>query len=320
MKKMTRKLLLSVLSVVLTVVALGTTTFAWFTITNTATVQPFEADIIADSGIQIAVGTAGSDPLTLEWKSTLTTLDIINYMEATYGVDGFRFNHVTTPDGRNFFTLGTIGVGDGTTSGYLTLPLHFRSDSTSKINWSYVSLTGADSSFTTRVAFTDSKGVARSANSSLLVNPADAMRISITGNQIVEVETVPTVVNVTTAYENPLSTTNTVLGELAAADLRGTTELVQSIPTYIGVNGAQNYFYRSNAILPGGINAVTTVATLTSVTNSPILDMTADQSATADAEYYGQVTVRIWFEGWDAEGYNALLGKTILASFRFQGA
>ena len=315
MKKITRKLVLSVLSVVLTVIALGTTTFAWFTITNTATVQPFEAEVIADSGIQIAIGTAGSDPLTLEWKSTLTTLDIINYMTATYGADGFRFNHVTSQDGRNFFTLGTTGIGDGTTSGYLQLPLHFRSDSTSQINWSYVSLTGTETSFTTRVAFTDSKGVAHSANSALLVNPADAMRVSMTGNQ--NIESVPTVTTV--AYENPLSSTNTVLGGLVAEDLRGITEDVQGVPTHVGVDGAQNYFYKSNAILPGGSDAVTTVATVTSISSTLILDMLADQSGIADAEYYGQVTVRVWFEGWDAEGYNALLGKTILASFRFSG-
>ena len=56
MTKMTRKLLLSIITVVLTVVALGTTTFAWFTLTNTAQIQEFEAKIIADSGIEIAIG------------------------------------------------------------------------------------------------------------------------------------------------------------------------------------------------------------------------------------------------------------------------
>jgi len=310
MNKITRKLVLSVLSVVLTVVALGTTTFAWFTITNTATVQPFQAEVIADSGIQIAIG--NGDPLTLEWKTTLTTQDIINYMTLTYGADGFRFNHVTSPDGTNFYTLGTVGIGAGTTEGYLVLPLHFRSDSTSKINWNYVSLTGTDASFTTRVAFTDSKGNARTANSSLIVNPADAMRLSITGN----VASAPT----TLVYENPSSSTNTVLGLLEEEDLRGVTENVLGVPTYIGVDGAQNYFYRSNAILPGGIDSVSTAPTITTVSNNLILDMAAGQELVADAEYYGQVTVRIWFEGWDAEGYNALLGRTILASFRFLGA
>ncbi|MDO9628831.1 MAG: hypothetical protein Q7I99_02930 [Acholeplasmataceae bacterium] len=309
MNKMTRKLVLSILTVVLTVVALGTTTFAWFTITNTATVQPFQAEIIADQGIEIAIG--NGDPMTLEWKTTLTTLDIYNYMEATYGVDGFRFNHVTTPDGRNFYTLGTTGVGDGTVVGYLQLPIHFRSDSTSQINWTYVSLTGTQTSFTTRVAFTDSKGVSHTANSSLNVNPADAIRISITG--------MVGGLTATKAYENPVSATNTVLGFNENSDFRGTTEDVQGVPTYIGTNGAQNYFYRSNAILPGASDAVNTVLTQQTIESELVLDMASGQTLVSDTEYYGQVTVRIWFEGWDAEGYNALLGKKITASFRFQG-
>ena len=68
MTKLTRKLLLSVLTVVLTVVALGTTTFAWFTLTNTAQIQSFDAEIIADSGIEIAIGNADYGVENLDLK------------------------------------------------------------------------------------------------------------------------------------------------------------------------------------------------------------------------------------------------------------
>jgi len=56
MNKIARKLVLSILTVVLTVAALGTTTFAWFTLTNTSVVQPFQAQIVSDTGIEIAIG------------------------------------------------------------------------------------------------------------------------------------------------------------------------------------------------------------------------------------------------------------------------
>lgn len=309
MSRMTRRLLLSIITVVLTIAALGSTTFAWFTITNIATVQPFQAQVISDEGIEIAIGTG--DPLTLEWKTTLTVQDIYDYINATYGANTFRFNHVTSPDGRTFYSLGTSGQGNTTTEGFLRLPLHFRSDSTPEINLTQLSLSGVASTFTTRVGFTDSKGVYRAPNSALNVNPADAFRVSLTG----------TISGVTTtvAYENPLSETNTVLGELVAADLRGTTEDVQGVPTYIGVDGAQNYYYRSNAILPGGIDAVTVVETVQSVGSIKILDLTAGSLLTADAEYYGSIYVNVWFEGWDAEGYNALLDSIIALSMRFEG-
>lgn len=309
MSNVTRKLVLSLIAVVLTVIALGTTTFAWFTITNVAAVQPFQAQVISDEGIEIAIGSG--DPITLEWKTTLTTQDVYDYMESVYGVDGFRFNHVTSPDGRNFYGLGTGTTGSGTTEGYLSIPIHFRSDSTSEITWTQVVLSGTQVSFTTRVGFTDSKGVDHVANSSLFVNPADAIRVSITG--------MVGGVTTTVAYENPVSATNTVLGALSDADLRGEQEDVLGVPTYIGVDGAQNYFYRSNAILPGGIEAVSVVSTLDAITSTKVLDMTSGQLLIADAEYYGTITVHVWFEGWDAEGYNALLGRIISLSLRFEG-
>ena len=84
MNRLARKLVLSVLSVVLTVVALGTTTFAWFTLTNTSVVQPFNAQIVADTGIQVAVGMPGVEPEFLQWKTTITATDISNYISAAY--------------------------------------------------------------------------------------------------------------------------------------------------------------------------------------------------------------------------------------------
>jgi len=308
MKSMTRKLLLSVMAVVLSVIALGTTTFAWFTITNVANVQPFNAEVISDEGIEIAIGTG--TPMELEWKTTLTTQDIYDYIASVHTA-GFFFNHLTSVDGRNFTTLGTSGPGVGSTEGLLELPLHFRSDSTSEINWTQVVLSGTTESFTTRVGFTDSKGVAQIANSTYNVNPADAIRVSLSGNVASILTTV--------VYENPSSLTNTVLDARVAADFRGTQEDVLGVPTYIGVNGAVNYFYRSNAMLPGGADAVTVVDTIQDVTLTKVLDMTAGSLATAEREYYGTLTVRVWFEGWDAEAYNSLLGKTVTLSLRFEG-
>ena len=45
MRKLRNKLLLSILTVALTFIALGTTTFAWFTLGGTATANAFEAEI-----------------------------------------------------------------------------------------------------------------------------------------------------------------------------------------------------------------------------------------------------------------------------------
>jgi len=317
MNSITRKLVLSVLTVVLTVIALGTTTFAWFTLTNTSVIQPFEAQVVSDTGIEVAVGAVGSDPIAdLVWKTVITTQDIYDYIELTYdapninnpdGIREFRFTHVTTPDGVNFYDLN----GLSTTSGYLEIPLHFRSDNEQKIMWEAVTLSSTPASYLTGVTFTDSSNTLRTAGGNFPANLADAMKISVTG-----IVNRGTTTSGTTAFENPAGGTNTYSGGFVNKDLR--TNAGDGVPPYIGANGAQNFYYQSTNTLPSGSESVNTVATLTSLpADQLVLDMASGQVLTADAEYYGYVVVRVWFEGWDAEGYNALLGRMISISLRF---
>ena len=300
MNSITRKLVLSVLTVVLTVIALGTTTFAWFTLTNTSVIQPFDAQVVSDTGIEVAIGAQNANPITeLEWKTVITTQEIYDYIESVHGIDGFRFTHVTTPDGINFYDMN----GVGTTSGYLEIPLHFRSDNEQEIRWNLVSLTSTPAAFLTGVSFTDSLGTPRVAGSTFNTNLSDAMKISVTG--IVDRDLLT---SGTTAYENAVGGTNTYSGNLSNADLTNGG---------IGANGAQNFYYQTTNTLPLGSASVNTVNTLTALTNNLVLDMASGQVLTADAEYYGYVVVRVWFEGWDAEGYNGLLGRTLTISLRF---
>jgi hypothetical protein len=294
MNKLARKLVLSILTVVLTVVALGTTTFAWFTLTNTSVIQSFEAEIVSDTGIEIAIGTG--DPMLLEWKNTLTASDIYNYMAITYGVDGFRFTARTSDNGRDMYDLGNVGSG----TGFLELPLHFRSQSDFLIRWTNISLTSTPAAYQTGTTFTDSLGTLRTAGSTYTANAVDAFRVSVTGIVDRALGTVGT-----TVYENPVSATNTVLGGLTGADLTN-------------ANGAQNFYFAVNAVHPDGSASVTVVPTITTVPNVLAVELNSGQLLVADAEYYGTVQVRVWFEGWDAEAYNSLLGRMINLSLRFE--
>ncbi|MDX9691115.1 MAG: hypothetical protein RBT45_01590 [Acholeplasmataceae bacterium] len=299
MTKMTRKLLLAVLTVVVTIATLGTTTFAWFTLTNTSVIQNFNANVITDAGIEIALADFSTLPEDLVWKTTLTTDDILDYMEFKYGAN-FAFNHVTSPDGVNFNELGLgdpLNPGVGTSSGFIALPIHFRSSTATEINWTQVTLSAPDISWRTPIGFTNSKNVTLANNATYDTNAADAMRVSVTG----DLAGVPT----TVAYENPVSATNTVLGAVTDANL--TTAV-----------GAVDYYFQVTNTYPGGIQDVTTVDTVTTVTSIKVIDMTTGNIPVHEQEYYGTLTIRIWFEGWDAEALNALLGRTITAGFRFQ--
>ena len=312
MNSITRKLVLSILTVVLTVVALGTTTFAWFTLTNTAVVQPFQAEITSDTGIEVALGIPVSGlENELNWVTTLTTTTIQDYIEDEYGA--FTFTHVTTTNAVDFYTLGTAAMAS-TTGGYLTIPLNFRSNSANTILWSTVSLTSGQAPWDADVAFTGAKGASYIAGDDVPIDAADSFRIAILG-------TVGGSNNVV-GYENPDSLTNAVLdGDGAVMDLSGLTEDhdddVLTPEVHIGANGAMNYFYRKNATLPFGADAVTVLNTIQSLSENPVLTMA--EVETSGATYYGQVLIRVWLEGWDANAYNSVLGRMITASFVFTG-
>ncbi len=317
MNKIARKLVLSALTVVLTVVALGTTTFAWFTLTNTAVVQPFEAQIVADTGIEVALGAApGGDLLNLDWVTALTTDDVETYISNFYS-GAFRFNHVTSANGVDFFTLG-IGELTGTTSGFLELPLHFRSNSANAINWTAVTLTGGSLPWTSDVAFTAANGTFYPSNSSINVDASDSMRISI------EEIAGSTVSPVAIAYEKPAAGSNIYLGDGEHLGADGVTLThdysdLSAVGDGFGAAGSYNYYYAKTGSLPFGANAVYTITTMTSVLNTQVLAMTDGVAAGAGNTYYGEIMIRVWLEGYDQNAYNSILARLISASFTFEG-
>jgi hypothetical protein len=301
MSKLARKLVLSVLTVVLTVIALGTTTFAWFTLTNTTVIQPFEVTITESTGFQMAIGnpTIGEENL-LEWVNVLTADDIADYIALAYGT--LRLNAVTTTDGVNFYSVD-MNAATATGTGYLELPINFRSEQELQIQWTNVTFPGTTFLWEADQAFTTAKNQAVISGDDVSIFPADAARIAIVGN-------VPVV-----AYELPDSVTNVVLGGLVAQDL---TSLVPLANDGFGAAGNLNYYANKNGgLLPFGSSAVTVLNTITAISNNPIHNLTA--SLTAGQAFYGKVMIRIWIEGWDANMYDSVLASVISVGFSFAG-
>lgn len=75
MKKLTRKLFISILSMAFAVIAIGTTTFAWITISTTAEVDTFDANVEAGAGgIELSWdGSTGWTTLLLNAKDHYNT-------------------------------------------------------------------------------------------------------------------------------------------------------------------------------------------------------------------------------------------------------
>ena len=55
MKNITKKLLVSILAVAFAVIALGTSTYAWFTLGGTVSTGQFSSKMVASEGIEISI-------------------------------------------------------------------------------------------------------------------------------------------------------------------------------------------------------------------------------------------------------------------------
>ena len=63
MNKLSRKLLVSLLLLIFSVFALGTATFAWFSLSDTATVSQFDANISSSEGIEVSLGDSNQNSI-----------------------------------------------------------------------------------------------------------------------------------------------------------------------------------------------------------------------------------------------------------------
>jgi hypothetical protein len=303
MNQMTKKLLLSVLTVVLTVIALGTTTFAWFTLTNTATVQPFEAQVVADAGIEVSLDDAANEGV---WVTTLTEQMLNDYITAKY--TNFYFNHVTSRTGVNMFALGDVAYETPLpvlSGGFLTIGIQVRSQTENTIIWTDVTLSSPSQiAWVSDVAFTNTSGPVAQ-NQTLQMVAANGARISVTGTTTVVYERSGSPAGTPTGD----STLNTVLGGFTDHDFTANPNLLP---------GQMNYYFAKTAEYPMGATSVTVAPTVTTLgSGETVLVMTGDGLGTGFANS-GLITIRIWLEGWDPDTFNNLLGGVIRASFQFK--
>ncbi len=272
---------------------LGTTTFAWISMTNTAKIDPFQATVGAGEGIEMSLD-------GLAFSSALTEEMIHDYLFERAGAPypNFKYKAVTSENGRSM-----LGYDDQTAAGYLEFNLTFRTSNleTPDVYWVGATVTSNGKGWTPDTSFINAKGISLTpASGSSTYYVADACRISVEGglNTIV--------------FENPEVGTNTVLGPKAGVDMTNS-------------NGAVDYYKEKNAgSAPAGSESVDVPATATSdeeLDNSPLVTLDDPaQGAQNPAFYYGVVTIRIWIEGWDPDCFNSILADVMSVELVFAKA
>ena len=145
-KKKQKKLSSLIALLVLAIVALGTTTYAWFTSNRTVTISTLDVHVEAQNGLQISTDAAtwktvitnddiitgyGSDtnqvPASMEPVSTVGTLDENGFMEMYYG------NIKSTEDGTQILTATKTTESRGTTGKFIAFDAFLKVEAESEI-------------------------------------------------------------------------------------------------------------------------------------------------------------------------------------------
>ena len=314
MKKLTQKLVLSVITMALVVVALGTSTFAWFTLTNSASISAFQAQVTAGKGIEISLG-QGTTTQTVnystetQWYTAVPAPIIQTFIDAKY--PSFRFDNVTSELGTSFEDQS----GTPVSSGYIEFKLFFRSRTQGlHIAWNSVTLGGEEDTWIIdSPAFVHENGQTYGLGGlgSMKVAAWPAARVSVTGNS-------------TVVYQAPAKTseeyTADVFNSVATPTVSyGRIEDTNNVGSYISGPAAFNAaafekakgFKRNLTDMPELPTPLTSLSSTTSI-------LTLSTSLLNTSEYYGgEVTVRVWIEGWDADTYDAIFETMLTVSLGF---
>ena len=280
MKKLTRKLFISVLVAVFAFVALGTSTYAWITISTTAEVNAFEATVDAgEAGIELSE--SGNDGT---WTSVLTL--------STASTD-VALDDLTTKDGETFYNLVAAGNvmsldTNPTTEGFITKTFYIRKSPNSNgsinvvVNGSAVAFKPVGDSITATGVY----GEVQAEN----LYASNAARFSLAFDDAVKA-----------VYQQAAETKSTK----AEWEYNGNT-------LGYSVDGFAHKYAESQKITLPSINTTTDLPTTLAAGEDSGVVLTLDDSTPVE------VTLRIWIEGWDNECHEKVLKQTFSVAFGFK--
>ena len=292
MSKLSKKAILSVLTLVLTVVALGATTFAWFTLGTTATVDQFNVEVRGSEGLEISLD--GDN-----WYTRLNSTTMNNHINSVFA--NGRLDAVTLNDATADFDDWKFQKFDGmvddavllaaanSTTDYLEFELMFRTRvEGQKLHLTAMTLDSTSITWTPDATYQFESGAQASPASSVEVFPHYGARVSLNDK----------------IFQADLESNN--LG----FDLN---------------KGAHNYLAVKNGLteidgpspLPTYVDGATQIGSLSDTTNGgpkDILEMVTD----VNGYFIETVTVRVWLEGWDANTYDAIFDGTLQIGFTFE--
>lgn len=135
MKKLNKRLMGSVFALVIALALATTSTFAWFTMNTTPTVEGFNLNVTAQDGLYLSVSKVGET--NENYKTSVSADEVL----AVIG-DSLKLDAVTSADGSTFTKLGSVTATANTDYAEFQLNFYSTSAYTVKLGSGTVSSTG----------------------------------------------------------------------------------------------------------------------------------------------------------------------------------
>lgn len=307
MIRISKRTLLSILTLVLTLVALGTTSFAWFTLSNVATVNNITANVQAGEGLEVALGI--NEKILTDYKTNLNAND---WQKVLDELSGFRLNAVTTNDLTNFYKLAFKNTDEVikpglyqeealSNSDYLEFKVYFKSNSAGDVFFNNYSFIDEQKLFTPRVQYDkDNAGIDE-------VTPfnayaSNAVRIAVEDK----------------VYQN---------GSNGGTNLHtGNSGVNYGQFSYLTEMRNDIYWLHNSSFKKLGTvtdNETLNIAEVSILEAETSISSNAEKVVTlvkaqGENDYTASITIKIWIEGFDADAYDSLFGARLQLSLSFK--
>lgn len=352
MQKLTRKLFISIFTAVFALVTLGATTFAWFTLTTTVSIEEFQAEITSGTGIEVSLDGVG-------FKSYISTDEIVERIkDKNFGGGSIVLDAVTTATGYDQFKVLVIPekanpddevvpeLRDAEGEKWISFELYFRTpyQSDNQETWvymlkeSYITSKGftwiSDAAFD--AAMYDDGGTPTlqklKEGDTKEIFACNSLRMSFQTYQIDEdriggFDPIGDPTDTVVIYEldpnidpvNPWDGNNRLDSELKPYG---------SIHYYRVKSGVADYnlleiFGQQQGLLPEGVLDSSHLVEKSALNGDMTGKYAIVKLATPDENnryYYGVVKVQMWIEGWDPDCYNAIMAADLKIGLSFGGS
>lgn len=320
MKKLSKKMMISLLTFALVFIALGVSTFAWFTLADSAELTNIEINVSGGGGLEMAL--TKKDGTLTDYKTNLSSADIL-------GVLGdIKLSDITSTDGVTFKNFEeeavTFNKDADAVNSFIELTFNFNARVEGVSNPSEVAIYLVNkqsptysANLATQGTFVTSEGVTAKASHTFTTNegevkPTDSAKTYYAKDAIL------------VSFKDS-NQTKAKLFDFNAAENRNYGDGFSDDTAEL--KGAASFQYNENGVNPGAAptrdeSKVEEVSVLSTFREGSIADNDNSKVCilTNDGEgnYIGSVTVRIWVEGFDYDCFNLIYSDTILTQFEFK--